>query len=578
MKRWIAIRLLSVTLLLLSLAVLSRASPAAAAPVGSYLYHIVTPPVIFNDGVSSTTLEVVTTGQGIKSVLLGKGASDKTSFISMFNDGTHGDRAANDPVWTLNAITSNFFDPHPRLSWGGTHATWGFALKIVKSDGTEEINYEPTLALVAKEQRFPAVKAGSNLYATEYAFFIVDPSGETLDASIPLGDVKCGKVAFAAYQKLYAVFPDQFDFLTVMPSGAIFDPARNYAENVPYFVAAKNEVRNIGIPLFNDTAKFGSKGRLIGTIYHSFGDGQILDHETGHAWTANFGRALGVTDEPALPGTTARYHWNSNTDIAGQMSAFVFAPGVPTGHLFSNGDGTFRLEREKGNANPYSKLDLYLMGLIPPSEVPPIHKLVKPNFSDPKRVTAERIETYPIQQLMQAEGGERILSWKDSPKSFNFGLIAVKNTEFTDAEFAFFSLVARYFASTQPGDWELTTFYAATGGRATLNARLTDFAPDLKIPPGSPAPWEIPTPTPTRSATPTLPPTALPTRALSLPTLAPTSTPVVAAVAPTTIPPAPAPVAPAAPALPQVGCLPALAVIGGAGFVVRRRARPTSPF
>jgi len=462
---------------------LGAAPDAHSARVGSFLYYRFDPPVIYSDGRTPTTLEVATTGWGIAEVLV---ELPELGFRPMYDDGTHGDRVAGDGIYTLEGITVSL----PIRSFGGTHAVSGFEVKIIKSDGTEEVNREPSLGLVDADQWFPAVQLGQGpfrgeaVYATAYALFIVDPFGSALGTpNWPLGSVRCGRRTFAAFHKLYSFFPDLFDFVIVMPSGGIFDPKRDYAENVPYFVAAKNEVRHIGIPLFDKTAAFGSRGRLRGMIYHSFGVGSILDHEIGHAWSALFGRKLGLTDwdgRTRYDYRTTRHHWNPYTDIAGQMAAFVSHPDVQygAGHLMDNGDGTWRIEREPADDTPYSKLDLYLMGLIPPEEVPPIHLLVDPDLSHPQRVTAEQVKTYTIEQLMGAEGGERIPSWRDSQKEFNIAFIIVKDRPFTPAEFAFFSLVARYFASRERGDLSLTTFYAATGGRATLNARLPIEIPD----------------------------------------------------------------------------------------------------
>jgi len=505
---------------------------ASAARLGSFLYYAFDPPVIHNDATESTTLEVVTTGQDIREVqvqvLERQGQFITSVWKKMFNDGTHGDKKAGDATWTLDGITM----PNTSCAWLGfqnTYSTRGFQVKIVKTSGVEETNWEPSLGVACKDYRYPAKPVGSGLYATQYAFFIVDPTGETLDAVIPLGYVKCGKAAFAAYHQLYSVFPDIFDFIIVMPSGAIFDPARDYGENTPYFVAAKNEVRNIGLPLFNNTAQFGSRGRLIGTIYHSFGSGAILDHEIAHAWGANIGRTLGLTDESAPPGNTARYHWNAYTDIGGQLGAFPNIGGRYADHLVPNPDGTFRVKDMQSDTEgtwTYSPLELYTMGLIPASEVPPVHKLVNPSFSDPNRITAERVETYTIQQIMQAEGGERIPSFRDSPKQFNVAFIAVKNKPFTQAEFDFFSHVSWFFASKLPGERYETPFYTGTGGRASLVADLGKLAPNLGIPVG----MSIPTATPTPTASPT-PPKVAPS-----PTPIPSPTPPKVTPSPTPIP------------------------------------------
>lgn len=437
--------------------------PAHPARVGSFLYFWFDPQVIYNDGKSTTKLQITTDNKGVTQVFIKGGGTG--GWLSLYDDGTHGDKTAGDGTYTLDKITSTTLGltSYP-LNFGGTHTEYGFDTKIVKTTGKEEISYEVGIGVVDKSQVFSTVSLGSGLSAGEYALFMVDPNGKALDSKIPLGYVKCGKTAFLAFQKLYSVFPDSFDFVIVMPAAQIFDPSRDYAENVPYEVQAKNEIQHNGQALFDDTAKFFSDGRLQGMIYHSFGYGAILDHEIGHGWGAwSFGLDQQITDG---------VHWASNTDIAGQMSNFVFAPGGVTGHLFDNGDGTWRVEREPSDNNRYSMLDLYLMGLVPPGKVPPVHKLVNPDYSNPDRVTAQSVETYTIQQLMQAAGGPRVPSSKSSPKQFKIALIAIKNKAFKPAEVAWFSLVATYFSSQARGDLSLTTFYTATGKRATLDARL----------------------------------------------------------------------------------------------------------
>lgn len=441
-------------------------SPIYAMREGSYLYSWCDPQVVYNDGITTTTIRVATDNKGIASVFAGLGPQ---TWFPLYDDGTHGDEVPNDGIFTLNNVTTDTLGvTGKRLMYGGTHGGVGLWTKIVKTSGEVQIisGWQAELGMVDRSQVFPSIPLGGNLSATQYVFCIVDPKGNVLGAKIPLGSVKCGDKYFLAFKRLYSVFPDIFDFVIVLPAGTILDPERNYGENVPYEVNVKNTIRNIGVPIFDNSAKFYSKGRLRSMIYHSAGDGQILDHEIGHGWKMAFGESLGLSDEA---------HWDANTDIAGQMSNFVFTPSGRVGHLLSNGDGTWRVAREPGNETPYSKLDLYLMGLIAPNKVPAIHKLVNPDFSNPDRVTAESVETYSLKRIMKAEGGARDPSWRDAPRKFRVAFVIVKNKAFTPAEYAYYSLVAKLFTSTtQMGDpvSSFTTFYTATGGLATLEAQL----------------------------------------------------------------------------------------------------------
>lgn len=453
---------------LVALIATAGARPAAAARAGSFLYFWFDPQVIYNDAKSTTTLRIYTDKKDVASVWLQTVTPTyPDSWVELYDDGTHGDDTAGDGTYALDKITSDTLGITNRLmGFGGTHSTYGFQTKIVKSSGKEETNWEVGIGFVDKSQTFPTKRFGTNLLATQYAFLIVDPQGKALDAKIPLGEVKCGDTALYAFEQLYSVMPDVFDTVIVMPAAQIFDPSRDYAENVPYEVNVRNKIQHIGLPVFNSTAKFSSKGRLSSMVYHSFDEGAILDHEVGHRWSAFFGYGL------ELCGESPDSHWLEDTDIGGQMGKFVLLPGGRSGQLVDNGDGTWRVERQPDDNNLYSKLDLYLMGLIPPGEVPPVHKLIKPNYSNPDRVTAKEVKTYTIEQLMDAEGGRRVPSSQSSPRKFRIALIGVKNKAFKPAEIAWFSLVAKYFCSREQGDGSLTTFYTATGGRATLNARL----------------------------------------------------------------------------------------------------------
>jgi hypothetical protein len=234
----------------------------AAKPL--YCYHHIDPKVVYRGNEPDVfTLEVGTSGENIARVrVLNPIAAE------MFDDGTHGDRVAGDGIYTLNKIlnkTSTIL-----LKFGETHATWGiFRISIEQLDGTK-VESSVDIGLVREDISFPAVQLGPGLSATEYAFFIEDPVGDVLGTpNWPLGAIGCGKTYFEAFKKLYSVLPDQFDFVIVMPAHSIYDPARDYAENVPCFMPAKNEILHIGLPLSNNTAQYYSKGRLMGMVYHS---------------------------------------------------------------------------------------------------------------------------------------------------------------------------------------------------------------------------------------------------------------------------------------------------------------------
>ena len=178
--------------------------------------------------------------------------------------------------------------------------------------------------------------------------------------------------------------------------------------------------------------------------------------------------------------------------------------GLPVNfNIRSNPDGSFRLVDAHGYKS-FIPLDLYLMGLIPPEEIPPVHLLIDPDFSDPEHVTAQEIKTHTYNDLLDMAGGRRDPAYPDARREFNIGFIFFSDRKFSDAEIAWGSMVASEVA-LQESD-SINTFYRATGGRATLNARLADWGiPDLSaLAVSAPTQTDTPSPTsqmPTQSST-----------------------------------------------------------------------------
>jgi hypothetical protein len=278
-----------------------------------------------------------------------------------------------------------------------------------------------------------------------------------------------------------------------------------FGENTPYHVSVSNAVRHVGLPIMDNTAQFGSAGRLKGVIYHSFGSLSIFDHEVAHTWGAGIGAPLGLIQE----GMAGRYHWNAQSDIGGQLGAYYFSDDGLIGHFADNGDGTWRLIPNY-EVEPYAPLELYLMGLIPPEEVPPIHILESPNLSDPQRITAASVRTVRIEDIMAAEGGPREPSAAQSQKDFDLAFIVTQDQPYNDAAYAFFSILSHSLMSrdSPPPGTSLAPFHWATGGRATLNTRLPVDLPEPSVLPGQATP--TPGPTPTSRPTPAPPETSTP--------------------------------------------------------------------
>ena len=455
----------------------------------SNAWYRATPSVVWcNDPTSTTTLEVHIVGRNDVSRvwLTDLGTTDEEGRSELFDDATHGDVVAGDKIFTLSGVVLPC-NPSMEAFTPGYENWLGF-LRVELQDGsTKGNNFGMLVGQVHTKYKnaFEVKDFGNGLSATAYAFFIEDTNHEVID-SYPISNVYCGKSNFNGYRKFYSVMPDEFDFAVLMPGMQIFRPSA-LGENVPYHVAVSNDIENISWRIFSDAGQFGSAGRLRSAIYNSFGSIDVLDHEFGHSWMVGIGRLLGLMHE--TDPNVQMGHWNKMADMQGQMGYYYFDDSGAVGHFAYNGDETWRLILNT-TVEPYSPLELYLMGLVPPEEVPDIHILQYPDVSDPQHITAASYKTVTIENIIESTGGERIPSYINSQKEFNLALIVTQDIPYNDAAYAFFSLIAHRISSVEEPSYYSSygPFYWATGNRATMNSRLPlDLAAPDYIP-GAPTP------------------------------------------------------------------------------------------
>lgn len=491
-------------------------------PKQNYLAHV-TPSVFFCGDTDGMTMEVRIVGRtDVARVSVRPGTP-------LYDDGTNGDLKAGDNVFTNAGMRP--VCPADHIKSRG-YAFWDYTLEFELKNGARYSSfYIIRIGLVDPKYRgvFEVKDFGNGLSATAYAFFIEDPKKEVF-SGYPVSDIYCGLPNINAYRKLYSVLPDAFDIAMLTPGMQMYN--RGLLENIPYAVTVANDVRNIGMKIQNDTAKFGSAGRLRTVIYNSFGGLDVVDHELGHVWGVQIGSKLNLVQTDRIDALDA-YHWNVNSDVGGQMQLFYTETGG-FGKFRPNNDGTtwrFIKNTQSEMNEPYSPLELYVMGLIGPEEVPPMHIFTSPpDMADPGRVKFESYTTITMEDIIMAEGGERIPSAADSPKNFTLAYIVAQDIPFDDAAYALHSLMAYHLITKDPPEKYTSSrqaspfrffmpFYWATGGRATLETRLPVDVPDPAVLPDMPAAEEAATETPEPAPEPALP------AATDIPPAQPTSAP-----------------------------------------------------
>ena len=189
-------------------------------------------------------------------------------------------------------------------------------------------------------------------------------------------------------KKFYRTHPDSYDQLVIWTDTSLLDDAFAFEATVA------NEVRGIGIGIFDASRDFGSGGRLRSYTMMDFlgkypDDPQetflganntvsVLGQEVGHRWLAflEFRDHTGARSEALLGRDQA--HWSFFFDSDASV--------MEGNDIEDLGGGSFRTV---GAVRRYSLLDQYAMGLVAESEVPTFFYVQSPvNVSGGKTATS----------------------------------------------------------------------------------------------------------------------------------------------------------------------------------------------
>ncbi len=396
----------------------------------------------------------------------------------LYDDGTHGDAKAGDLIFTAGGVYP-YCHSALSLKYGDTVGSWSGTLEVTLMDGTTLLDERPIrIGLVQPRYhgKSAVIDYQNGLSATAYAFFIQDIDNTVFDG-YPVARADDVAASQRALRIVYSILPDTFDLAVIMPGRTMFH-ALDLSELPSQSQRVTNDAEHIGIPVFNDATAYGSTGRLRGVIVHPFGSISFVDSEIASLWGADLGVPLDLT-EPIAAG---RFLWSPVCDVGGQLASyFILEDGSAFGHFAANGDGTWKLV-SPAEIERYSPLELYAMGFVPAGDVPPVHLLSQIGFSDLEHITSASVRTVTINDVIAAQGGVRYPTPDGSQKSFTVAFVVVQEAPFTDAEYAYYSLLSYHLMSREaPEDFDqFAPFYWATGGRGTLDTRLpVDVKPIL---------------------------------------------------------------------------------------------------
>lgn len=266
------------------------------------------------------------------------------------------------------------------------------------------------------------------------------------------------ELAAASTARLYQWWRDEFDFIVFATEG--WQPRAT----IPYsgkYIAVKNHVAGIGLPLFDRGAEYGSAGRLQG-ILHLNGTSAVMFgpslHELGHRW-GNY----------VLPSAYPS-HWGL-ADVGGQLGGFGEGELDPLGssryHATLDG-GTWGPVANNGNSVGYAPIELYLMGLLAPGEVPPVVSAGDGEYLGSGEFVGA-VATTEIEAII-ADHGVRVPDHGLAQREFSVLFVVLSAERVDPPQFdGFERVVADFTRAAAPVDYPgIYNFWLATEGRAAL--------------------------------------------------------------------------------------------------------------
>jgi hypothetical protein len=379
----------------------------------------------------------------------------------MHDNGSNGDLVAGDSIWTClftanEIISKNTSNRVFRPVIGTCVPTNGGAFNTIAEVWTSQIGLVPVVTNLAATNQ-----------VTDYVVNYIATKAQLTNFVLTNWS-----------KRFYSTHGDNYDFLHFIHIAGV--------RGNRYHGGVKNSVQGIGLSLFTNTT-FGSAGRLQGysvfpipTFYDGAGPGFI--HETGHQWI-NF-----LSGTPYSNGVP---HWPKGNVAINVMGFSIPGTGAGGNYSFTftdNGNGTYTAGPPVAtNITTFNLMELYLMGLAAPAEVPAYFVLNNQNLNvtNGQVLMPAEITLVTINDVIAAKGA-RVPNSTNSQKAFRCATIILSEQFLDPYAMSLYDYFTRRAEARQPLAYAegLATgtsnpFYVATGGRAVMFSRLTDDLPLL---------------------------------------------------------------------------------------------------
>jgi hypothetical protein len=240
----------------------------------------------------------------------------------------------------------------------------------------------------------------------------------------------------ALLQKFFRTHPDNYDQILIWTDAPLIQDAFAYETTIA------NDVRGLGVQIFDASRDFGSGGRLSSYCVMDWIDKypedpqqkflgenttvSVMGQEVGHRWLAfmEFRDHTGVRSTQLLG--RGESHWSFFFDSDASV--------MEGNDIEDLGGGSFRTVDA---VSRFSLLDQYAMGLVAPSQVPPFFYVQNPTNVTPNRnresapqigVTFSGTRRDVLVDDIIAIHGERSPSVADSPKVHRQAFVFVSSS------------------------------------------------------------------------------------------------------------------------------------------------------
>ncbi|MFZ5890751.1 MAG: choice-of-anchor X domain-containing protein [Myxococcota bacterium] len=367
--------------------------------------------------------------------------------LNLYDDGSHGDAVAGDRIFTSSllqlapGLATGHFASDPRAPQGLVFVE--LTTEIVETTG-EATGFlvSPSIGVLGTGVPLREVTAlGSSLQATQHFFNV---RSDATGVQVPLrgwgGDLSAVTRAF------YSKFGDDYDFVMLWSNDKLEAINTFAGENfvAGRYVNVKHDYTGNALSSFDNTASYGSAGRLLGVSLIDMGHRGMyagnMAHEFTHQWSAFTLGTLGLQADSA--------HWDSRTSVGSIVGGFQW---------LDNGNGTYTVNADIGRNAVYemAPLDRYFAGFIAASEVPPVRvALPGTPLQDGYVVQPNEIErTVTVNDIIGVHG-PRTPGPATARKDFRVAVGTVSNARlFTAEEMTFYDVLAEAaFRPLEPGE------------------------------------------------------------------------------------------------------------------------------